>query len=352
MGEADALQVLHQGVSYQSDEFNRTMSAAERQNATQLSSCRNGHTGRLCQACKDGYTFQGIYCTKCNGTTSSTTKLLVASLLTLLILLIFATWCVRPYFAKVEANIRRMASDQGAKLGSTISRHFKNYRTNLTKDLEMQVRSPRHCIVRWQRHLVLHNHDMSSNAASSPYVAQSPINALRNLSERTGCRCRSLQARRGDLSNATGDVQEGRMSMASGMLGLDTSDGAQATVGSSTDTVFSTIRRLAKVVVSLGQVFSSFSTVYTIPWPKSFATLFNVVGLANLQIFTFPGLACVYMGVDYYQIFLVYFTFPIVLVAYVYFSYRVVLLLMQRKKRYATLDGILMLSRSILRIEI
>ena len=30
VGEAASLQALHQGVSYQSDEFNRTMSAAER----------------------------------------------------------------------------------------------------------------------------------------------------------------------------------------------------------------------------------------------------------------------------------------------------------------------------------
>jgi hypothetical protein len=35
---------------------------------------------------------------------------------------------------------------------------------------------------------------------------------------------------------------------------------------------------------------------YSIPWPKSFTTLFNFSALANLQIFTFPGLACVYMG--------------------------------------------------------
>jgi hypothetical protein len=35
---------------------------------------------------------------------------------------------------------------------------------------------------------------------------------------------------------------------------------------------------------------------YSIPWPKAFTTLFNFSALANLQIFTFPGLACVYMG--------------------------------------------------------
>jgi hypothetical protein len=49
LGEAEALQTLHQGVSYLSDEFNRTMSAAERANPIQLDTCRDGHTGRLCQ---------------------------------------------------------------------------------------------------------------------------------------------------------------------------------------------------------------------------------------------------------------------------------------------------------------
>jgi hypothetical protein len=42
------------------------------------------------------------------------------------------------------------------------------------------------------------------------------------------------------------------------------------------------------------------------------------------------------MGINYYQVFTVYFTFPIALIAYVYFSYRVVLLLTQRKKRGRT----------------
>ena len=51
MGEAEALQSLHQGVSYDSDEFNRTLSAAERTMPTELDSCRDGHTGRLCQVC-------------------------------------------------------------------------------------------------------------------------------------------------------------------------------------------------------------------------------------------------------------------------------------------------------------
>jgi hypothetical protein len=44
-------------------------------------------------------------------------------------------------------------------------------------------------------------------------------------------------------------------------------------------------------------------------------------------------------GVDYYQIFVVYFTFPIALVAYVYFSYRVVLVLMHRRKLAQTPEG-------------
>jgi hypothetical protein len=49
MGEASALQALHSGVSFLADEFNRTLSAAERDSPTQLDTCRKGHTGRLCQ---------------------------------------------------------------------------------------------------------------------------------------------------------------------------------------------------------------------------------------------------------------------------------------------------------------
>ena len=58
-----------------------------------------------------------------------------------------------------------------------------------------------------------------------------------------------------------------------------------------------------------------------------------------MPIFTFPGLSCIYMGINYYQVFTVYFTFPIALIAWVYFSYRVVLLLTQRKKRAKTPEG-------------
>jgi hypothetical protein len=45
------------------------------------------------------------------------------------------------------------------------------------------------------------------------------------------------------------------------------------------------------------------------------------------------------MGINYYQIFLVYLIFPMALVVWVYLSYRVVLVLMQRKKRYALIHG-------------
>ena len=41
------------------------------------------------------------------------------------------------------------------------------------------------------------------------------------------------------------------------------------------------------------------------------------------------------MGINYYQVFLVYLIFPMALMVYVYLSYRVVLVLMQRKKRCA-----------------
>ena len=71
----------------------------------------------------------------------------------------------------------------------------------------------------------------------------------------------ATQVRRGDLSAETEGVQEGRVSTARDIFGLDHGDGAQTTVSSSTDTLFSTLRRLAKVVVSLGQVISSFTRV-------------------------------------------------------------------------------------------
>ena len=182
MGEADSLQALHQGVSYQSDEFNRTMSAAERANPIQLDTCRDGHTGRLCQvcpcsarlvvafttcplahallahnpphtdaqACKDGYTVQGIYCGKCSGTADPTVKALAAPLGTILLLFIFGSWCSRPYFAKTEANLRRMASEQGAKLSSAISRHLGSAlsrflgtaRDKMAREVQMQVCAP------------------------------------------------------------------------------------------------------------------------------------------------------------------------------------------------------------------
>ena len=51
------------------------------------------------------------------------------------------------------------------------------------------------------------------------------------------------------------------MSTARDVFGLDDGNAAQTTVGSSTDTMFSTLRRLAKVVVSLGQVIASFTRV-------------------------------------------------------------------------------------------
>jgi hypothetical protein len=58
-----------------------------------------------------------------------------------------------------------------------------------------------------------------------------------------------------------------------------------------------------------------------------------------MPVFTFPGLSCIYIGINYYQVFTVYFTFPIALIAWVYSNYRVVLLLTQRKKRAKTPEG-------------
>ena len=70
-----------------------------------------------------------------------------------------------------------------------------------------------------------------------------------------------MQVRRGDIASGSGEVQEGRMTMARDVMGFDDTSGAQTSVSSSTDTLFSTLRRLAKVIVSLGQVMSSFTRV-------------------------------------------------------------------------------------------
>ena len=71
----------------------------------------------------------------------------------------------------------------------------------------------------------------------------------------------ATQVRRGDLSAETEGVQEGRVSTARDIFGLDDGNAAQTAAMSSSDTMFSTLRRLAKVVVSLGQVIASFTRV-------------------------------------------------------------------------------------------
>ena len=70
-----------------------------------------------------------------------------------------------------------------------------------------------------------------------------------------------MQVRRGDIASGSEEVQEGRMAMARDVMGFDGGDDAVSSVSSSTDTLFSTLRRLAKVIVSLGQVMSSFTRV-------------------------------------------------------------------------------------------
>jgi hypothetical protein len=70
-----------------------------------------------------------------------------------------------------------------------------------------------------------------------------------------------MQVRRGDIASGSEEVQEGRMATAHDLLGFDGGDDAVSSVSSSTDTLFSTVRRLAKVIVSLGQVLSSFTRV-------------------------------------------------------------------------------------------
>jgi hypothetical protein len=93
------------------------------------------------QACKPGYTVQGMYCGECEGTADPAVKLLAAPLGTFLILFVFGSWCFRPYFTKTEAKIRRMAFEQGTRLTSRISKRFGTFRDKLATDVQMQVRS-------------------------------------------------------------------------------------------------------------------------------------------------------------------------------------------------------------------
>jgi hypothetical protein len=201
------------------------------------------------QACKDGYTVQGIYCGKCSGSADPTVKLLAAPLGTSLILFIFGSWCLRPYFAKTEAKIRRMASEQGARLTSSITRHFTNYRNELARDVQMKVGVlPR---VTSER-LRLHRNGYATTVAGFGVACAHTL---------TPCTAHATQVRRGDLTAATEGVREERVSTARDVFGLNEGGAAQTTVSSSTDSLFSTLRRLAKVVVSLGQVISSFTRV-------------------------------------------------------------------------------------------
>ena len=93
------------------------------------------------QACKPGYTVQGMYCTKCDATADPAVKMVAAPFVTVFIVLVFGSWCVRPYFAKTEAKIRRMAFEQGTRLTSRISKRFGTFRDKLATDVQMQVHS-------------------------------------------------------------------------------------------------------------------------------------------------------------------------------------------------------------------
>lgn len=91
------------------------------------------------------------------------------------------------------------------------------------------------------------------------------------------------------------------------------------------------LREMLKVVIGYGQVISSFQNVYQIPWPDSFMWLFSFMSYINIPIFTFPGFACIYKDVEYLQMVTVYFTFPLVMLVYVYAVYREVLMRLTRK---------------------
>jgi len=98
----------------------------------------------ISQACLPGYTVQGMYCAECDGTADPAVKMVAARFVTVFIVLVFGSWCVRPYFAKTEAKIRRMASEQGARLGSRISKQLGTFREKVAIDVQMQVRSTQH----------------------------------------------------------------------------------------------------------------------------------------------------------------------------------------------------------------
>jgi hypothetical protein len=213
------------------------------------------------QACEPGYTTQGVYCTICDGTSSASTKFGIAALLVVLMLLVFGAWCVRPYFAQTEANFRRMASDQSARLGSRISRHLtpfissgiNNKMSNMLRDAQMQVNPPHH-IIRAACQAVRTARDQARTARGQ-----------RRKADHIGYICHpvfwTMQARRADLTDSTSEVQAGRMAMVRGVLLGEEGDGEAAALGGSTDSMFSTVKRLGKTVVSLGQVMASFTTV-------------------------------------------------------------------------------------------
>lgn len=53
--------------------------------------------------------------------------------------------------------------------------------------------------------------------------------------------------------------------------------------------------------------------------------MFSIVGMVNLPVFTFPGFACMYAGIGFYNMVTIYFIFPIAMVMYIYLMYRLVL---------------------------
>jgi hypothetical protein len=53
--------------------------------------------------------------------------------------------------------------------------------------------------------------------------------------------------------------------------------------------------------------------------------LFSIMRIVNLPVFTFPGLACMYNGISYYNMVLVYFFFPIAACMFIYVMYQLIL---------------------------
>jgi hypothetical protein len=49
--------------------------------------------------------------------------------------------------------------------------------------------------------------------------------------------------------------------------------------------------------------------------------LFTVLRIMNIPIFTFPGFACMYEGIGFYNMVLIYLALPVLMLVYTYLVY-------------------------------